>query len=284
MPNSQFEIVKLKSGINSLRLIENNETFHPGIGPLAEANRLHVAQHRFAERTKDIPTFILWDVGLGAAANVVAAMEAFKALPVAVEIHSFDRSLGALRFALDHVEALDYLAPYKEAAQQLLRQGFLQLTPRLRWYLHHGDFRELMLRRDLPAPHSIFYDPYSPRGNVDMWDLQHFQELRKRLDDERPCLLTNYTRSTYVRVTWLMAGFSVGIGTSIGDKEETSLASNTLALLAKPLLPSWLARVRISHSAAPLRGPHYTVGPISPEDYASVASQPQFLGGTAQET
>lgn len=276
MPLSQFEIVKLKSGINSLRLIENNETFHPGIGPLAEANILHVAQHGFKERAALVPNFILWDVGLGAGANVVAAIEAFKKLPATVEIHSFDRSLAALQFAIDHVKDLEYLAPYKEAAEQLLAQGFLQLTPRIRWYLHLGDFREVMLRSDLPAPHSIFYDPYSPRGNVDMWNLEHFQNLRKRLDDDRPCLLTNYTRSTYVRVTWLMAGFAVGIGTSIGEKEETSLASNSLLLLERPLLPSWLVRVKISHSSAPLRGPTYAVGPITDEDYACVADQSQF--------
>lgn len=277
MPLSQFEIVKLKSGVNSLRLIENNETFHPGIGPIAEANILHVAQHRFEERATGVPNFILWDVGLGAGANVVAAIEALKQMPATVEIHSFDRSLAALQFAIAHLEDLDYIAPYRDAAEQLMAQGFVQLTPRIRWYLHLGDFRELMARSDLPAPHSIFYDPYSPRGNVDMWNLEHFENLRRRLDDARPCLMTNYTRSTYVRVTWLMAGFAVGIGTSIGEKEETSLASNCLSLLERPLLPSWLVRVKVSHSSAPLRGPGYAVGPISAEDYARVASQPQFL-------
>jgi len=281
MPHSQFEIVSLKSGIKSLRLIENNETFHPGIGPLAEANILHVQQHRFAERTQEqnITTFVLWDVGLGAGANVVAAIEAFKALAASstsFEIHSFDRSLGALDFALAHLEDLDYLAPYKDAATQLLKQGFIELTPNIKWYLHVGDFREVMLNPALPLPHSIFYDPYSPRGNVDMWNLEHFRALRLRLGDSRACLLSNYTRSTYVRVTWLLAGFAVGIGTSIGEKEETSLAANTLGLLERPLLPSWLVRVKISHSSAPLRGPYYAVGPITPEDYALVQGQPQF--------
>ncbi len=278
MSYSQFEIVTLKSGIKSLRLIENNETFHPGIGPLAEANILHVDQHRFADRIKDdtIENFVLWDVGLGAGANAVAAIDAFKKLDGNAEIHSFDRSLEALRFALDHVEELDYLAPYQDAAAQLLKEGFLQITPRIRWFLHVGDFREVMLRPELPLPHSIFYDPYSPRGNVDMWNLTHFQALRRRLGDSRPFLLSNYTRATYIRVTWLLAGFAVGVGTSIGEKEETSLATNKLSLLERPLLRSWLVRVKISHSSAPLRGPDYAVGAISAEDYKQVESQGQF--------
>jgi tRNA U34 5-methylaminomethyl-2-thiouridine-forming methyltransferase MnmC len=279
MPNAQFEIVDLKSGIKSLRLIENNETFHPGIGPLAEANILHVDQHQFAERATALQTrnenFILWDVGLGAAANVVAAIEAFKTIDADFEIHSFDRSLSALEFALEHTDDLDYLIPYRDDCLKFLKEGFLELTPRIRWYLHVGDFRETM-QRDIPAPHSIFYDPYSPRGNVDMWNLESFTALRKRLDPNRPCLISNYTRSTYVRVTWLLAGFVVGIGTSIGEKEETSLASNSLSLLQNPLQPSFLVRVKVSHSSAPLRGPVFKVGVISAEDYAAVAALPQF--------
>lgn len=279
MPNIQFEIVDLKSGIKSLRLIENNETFHPGIGPIAEANILHVDQHDFAARAGQLKavgeSFVLWDVGLGAAANVVAAIEAFKGIDADFEIHSFDRSLSALEFALEHTEDLDYLIPYREDCLKFLKDGFLELTPRIRWYLHVGDFRETM-HLDIPAPHSIFYDPYSPRGNVDMWNLENFTALRKRLDPNRPCLISNYTRSTYVRVTWLLAGFSVGVGTSIGEKEETSLASNSLELLRNPLKPSFLVRVKISHSSAPLRGPVFKVGVITPEDYAAVAALTQF--------
>ncbi|RZA17062.1 MAG: methyltransferase [Proteobacteria bacterium] len=276
MLETEFEIVALKSGIKSLRLIENNETFHPGIGPIAEANILHVNQHRFAERVTAGETFILWDVGLGAAANVVAAVEAFKGIAGQFEIHSFDRSLGALQFALANLDDLDYLAPYQEAAEHLLRDGVYQLTPEIRWVLHIGDFREVMLKPEIPSPHSIFYDPYSPRGNVDMWNLDHFRAFRERLGTERRYLLTNYTRATYVRVTWLLAGFYVGVGTSIGEKEETSLASNHLDELKAPLGPKFLVRTKISHSSAPLRGPGYSTGPIDAIDYQAVLSHPQF--------
>ncbi|MBC7658240.1 MAG: hypothetical protein H7249_00875 [Chitinophagaceae bacterium] len=276
MLESQFEIVDLKSGIKSLRLIENNETFHPGIGPIAEANILHVAQHRFAERVVPEQTFVLWDVGLGAAANVVAAIDALKDLSSPIEIHSFDRSLGALRFALEHLDALDYLAPYHEAATRLMTEHVLQLTPHIRWFLHVGDFRDEMLNPNIPTPDSIFYDPYSPRGNVDMWNLDHFRNLRTRVGDTKTLILTNYTRATYVRVTWLLAGFFVGVGTSIGEKEETSVASNSLDALKAPLQDKFLQRVRVSHSSAPLRGPAYSTGPIDTVDCEAVMNHPQF--------
>lgn len=276
MSNSQFEIVRLKSGVNSLRLLANNETFHPGIGPIAEAKILHVAQHRFAQRVPTNETFVLWDVGLGAAANAIAALDEFKDLEGQIEIHSFDRSLGALEFALDHEDELDYIKAYRSAILELLARGECRPLPNVRWILHLGDFAETMQNAEVPSPHSIFYDPYSPRGNVDMWTLDHFASLKQRLDPSRPCLMTNYTRSTYVRVTWLLAGFAVGLGTAIGEKEETSLASSHITELDRPLTSSWLKRVKISHSAAPLRGPHYEVGPIAEADYEKLANLTQF--------
>lgn len=275
MPQSQFEIVRLKSGVNSLRLIANNETFHPGIGPIAEAEVLHVNQHQFAERSAASSVFILWDVGLGAAANAIAALDCFRQLPAKFEIHSFDRSLGALEFALAHSDELGYLDDYRSALHSLLSDGEVMVTPNIRWVLHCGDFAETMTH-EIPSPHSIFYDPYSPRGNVDMWNLEHFAKLRNRLDPNRPCLISNYTRSTYVRVTWLLAGFRVGVGTAIGEKEETSLAATHAEVLTTPLSRSWLQRVRISHSSAPLRGPTFQVGKISEEDYEAVLACPQF--------
>lgn len=274
MPFNKFEIRELKDGIKSLRLIENQETFHPEIGPMAEARILHVEQHRLRERVAETRSFVLWDVGLGAAANAIAAVEAMSDCSADVEIHSFDRNTDAIRFALSRTEDLDYLQGYGPALECLIEQRDIRIKPKIRWVFHLGDFRHEMLRSEIPAPDAVFYDPYSPRGNVDMWNLEHFQALRRRL--VKPCLLSNYTRATSTRVTWLLAGFSVGIGVAIGKKEESSLAATDIRLLEKPLPTSWLKRVRVSHSAAPLRGQLYSTGPISSDDYSDLANLPQF--------
>jgi tRNA U34 5-methylaminomethyl-2-thiouridine-forming methyltransferase MnmC len=277
MSDSLFEIVSLKSGVNSLRLKTNNETFHPGIGPIAEANILHVRQHQFESRASNDKPFILWDVGLGAAANAIAAVDAFKEMGRPLEIHSFDRSLDALTFALAHHDQLGYLTAHRSTLSHLIQEGYVEIDGHITWHLHLGDFRETM-QGPQPPPHSIFYDPYSPRGNVEMWTLEHFARLKDRLDPTRPCLISNYSRSTYVRVTWLLAGFYVGIGAAIGQKEETSLAATHLAELKTPLTKTWLNRVRSSHSSAPLRGPAYHQAPISEDDFARLLLLPQFEG------
>jgi len=276
-----FELVTLKTGVKSLRRLDNLETFHPGIGPAAEAKILHVDQQRLAERCAQPGKFVIWDVGFGAAANAVAAIESLQGCIADVEIHSFDQSLDPILFALENAEDLDYLLPHRASLNQLIFSGKVVLSPNVQAYLHLGDFREQLERTDLPAPNAIFYDPYSPTENMDMWTLDHFTRLRKRLDDSVPCLITNYSRSTVVRVTWLMAGFFVGIGSSIGQKEETSLASNSLELLQSPLETIWLKRVKISHNAAPLRDLNYAISPMSAQDFETLQQHPQFLSKIA---
>lgn len=279
MPMS-FELVTLKTGVISLRSLENRETFHPVTGPKAEANILHVKQQRLVERSNELSStgqpFVIWDVGFGAAANVLAAIEALERTGARAEIHSFDKTTAPLEFALMHASELGYLDPHQEKLHRVIVERDIQLTPRLRWKLHLGNFCESVKSDSLPAPHAIIYDPYSPVGNPEMWTLAHFTEVRRRLQQETPCLLTNYTRSTAVRVTLLLAGFFVGIGCEVGEKAETTIASNRLELLKRPLERSWLARVRISRNSAPMNGASYSQAYISEEDFERLKNCPQF--------
>lgn len=276
-----FEIVTLKSGLKSLRALDNRETFHPVTGPRAEAEILHVAQQRLVERAAaSRGRFVVWDVGFGAAANVLAAIDALADSPAEIEIHSFDKSVAPIEFALSHLEDLSYLAPHESRVRRLLSEGAVSIASRMHWILHLGDFRETLKDPALPSPHAVLYDPYSPVGNPEMWSLEHFTSLRSRFDPDHPCLLTNYTRSTAVRVTLLLSGFFVGIGSEIGEKSETTLASNRLELLERPLGIQWLSRVRKSGNAAPLTGAltggRYAQLPISEADLDRLCHCPQF--------
>lgn len=272
----EFEIVTVQSGVRSLRSRANGETFHPVIGPMAEAEALHVRQQRLVERAyKTDGPFVVWDVGLGAAANAVAVLEAFAGhREIEVELHSFDRTTAPLAFALENSSVLSYPAPHTGAMEHLLEHGeWRNATGSLLWQFQPGDFRETM--RSAPAPHAILYDPYSPATNPELWSLEQFRALHGNADPARPCLLTNYTRSTAVRVTLMLAGFYVGLGHATGEKDQTTIAANGPGLLDDPLDQKWLARVRRSTRAAPLRiggAP----GAISEEDFAALAAHPQF--------
>jgi len=272
-----FELVTVQSGARSLRSRECGETFHPVVGPMVEAVALHVRQQRLVERAAVAGgTFVIWDVGLGAAANAVAAIDALEMhvnTSVPIEVHSFDVNDSALRFAVAHAEELEYLVPHVGAVEELLAQGE-SVRGNIHWRLHAGDFHTTMSAA--PAPHAVLYDPYSPQSNPGMWTLGHFIKLYTRLSPGVPCLLTNYTRSTAVRVTLLLAGFFVGSGHATGEKDETTIASNDLALLEEPLDTAWLQRVQRSTNGAPLRPEVTRPCAISAEDWQRLVHHPQF--------
>jgi hypothetical protein len=272
----EFDLVTLKSGHKSLRLSNTRQTFHPGIGPLAEANILHVEQQNLIDRCSKPGKFVIWDVGFGASANAIVAIEALKSCVADVEIYSFEKSLDPIHFALEHAEELEYIVPHVSSIQELLKNKSIQLHSKLKWNLIQGDFREQMIRKDISRPSAIFYDPYSLTINIELWTLDFFEKLRNTLDDSIPCMLTNYTRSTVMRVTWLLAGFYVGVGATIGQKEETSIATNQLELLTQPLTRKWLDRVKASQSANPIRGTEQTIKPITDEDFELLKKHPQF--------
>jgi hypothetical protein len=109
-----------------------------------------------------------------------------------------------------------------------------------------------------------------------MWTLPVFTDLHRLLDPARPCALPTYSRSTLLRVTLLLAGFFVGVGHATGEKEETTLAANTPALIDEPLDRPWLTRARRSTSAEPLHEPVYRQARLSVATWERLLEHPQF--------
>ena len=285
-----FELVALAGGVQSLRSRANGQTFHPVIGPVAEARAVHVGGTRLVERANALPPgepFVIWDVGLGAAANALTAIRALATGGTRtgeIEMHSFDATFEPLAFALENRLALDYPCGYEPELMELQRDGTVIVrlinSGTLRWHAHLGDFPALLSGGDiLAAPHAVFYDPYSPSVNPEMWTLETFEALHRRTRPRVPCLLTTYTRSTAVRVTLLLAGFFVGVGGATGEKDETTVAANVPGLLTHPLERGWLEKkVYASTNAAPLRaGVSDVRGPIHEEDFEALRAHPQFL-------
>ena len=280
---SGYRLVKLASGAHSIHSLAHRETFHPVIGPVAEAEALYVRQLKVVERLKHhTGDFVVWDVGLGAAANVLTFLRHTREIPSSIHLLSFDHTLEPLEFALQHGEALGYLDGYEPPLRTLLekkRATFQNGAQTVTWDVHVADFPELLSQSAtarFAKPHAIMFDAFSPAKNPAMWTLPLFTKLFQLLDLARPCALPTYSRSTILRVTLLLAGFFVGAGHATGEKEETTIAANTLDLIEEPLGSKWLERARRSTSAEPLREPLYKQAPLAPETWEQLREHSQF--------
>jgi tRNA U34 5-methylaminomethyl-2-thiouridine-forming methyltransferase MnmC len=278
-----YQIVQLASGAYSIRSLVHGETFHPVVGPVAEAEALYVRQLNLRGRLqRHSGEFVIWDVGLGAAANPITVISAVRDLPVRLNIVSFDQTLQPLEFALTHIDSLSYLRAWEKHLHRLLANksvSFSEGSAQIDWTLCLGDFPTLVQGDEAeqwPKPHTILFDAYSPAKNPAMWTQPLFTRICKLLDPQRPCALPTYSRSTMLRVSLLLAGFHVGAGHATGEKEETTIAANSPELISEPLDSVWLQRTRNSTSAEPLYEPVYRQAPLLPATLAKLEAHPQF--------
>jgi hypothetical protein len=293
--SGNYQLVRLNNGICSVRSLVDHETFHPVVGPVAEAEVLYVRQLQLLERIQNTPgEFVVWDVGLGAAANTIAVLRATQGIACRLRLISFDHTLEPLEFALKHAADLGYFDGYENHLQTLLHKhqvSFQHGEQSVNWEFHLGDFPAWLARSaggdiasrkangagEKPsAPHVVLFDAYSPARNPAMWTLSLFTNLFQMLDPQRPCAMPTYSRSTILRVTLLLAGFYVGVGHATGEKEETTIAANTPDLISEPLGKRWLERARRSHSAEPMTEPVFRTAPLSSQSWERLRAHPQF--------
>lgn len=280
-PENGCEVVTLPNGLRAVRERASGEVMHPGAGPLVEAETVYVAPSRLAARLREGgDALMLLDVGLGAATNAITAWKVSEAQPATarrLEIVSFEHDLDALRLALapENADALGLTADdgARAAAAALLQHGAHE-TPRTRWRLRLGDFRdELALLPDASAD-AVYWDLFSPRTAPTLWTVAMFAALRRVCRDG--ATLHTYSASTSTRAGLLLGGFAVGVGARTGDRDETTVAATRVADLALPLGESFLGR--LARSSVPF--PNDVAGDPAAraEALARVRACPQFAG------
>ena len=269
-----YEVVDSPEGFSSIRHVASGEIMHSVNEPIKEALLLYVDQSGFVESasvtgdppSSPMPPVVVWDVGLGAATNVMAAIKRYEEAAAAgkqlrpLRIVSFENDLDSLRLALQHPMKFKYLR--HAGPHVLLRDGSWQSrTLDIQWSLLEGDFLDRL--EEAPVPEFIFFDPFSPRTDSDMWGAACFSAIARRLSGS-PVRLMTYSRSTAIRAALLGAGFHVAIGVGSGPKSETTIAFLTGMAERSPrapvgglrLLPAdWLRRWEASQAKFPFDVP-----------------------------
>jgi queuine tRNA-ribosyltransferase len=252
----RYEVV-VREDVGRIRDTVSGEVMHPGSDPAQEAQSLYVEQSRLLEQLEGSSEepLVVWDVGLGAAANAMAAILAVEnAGPAAarpLKLVSFENDLDSLKLALDHPGWFRHLR--HAAPQALLRDNrWRSPTSPIEWLLLNGDFA--VRKFEAPPPDIVFFDPFSFKTDSALWTLNAFRELARALEDKHTELYT-YTYSTSVRAAMLAAGFYVAKGRATGSKGETTVGLSPRAAGAahgRELLgPEWLAKWRRSDAQIP---------------------------------
>ena len=284
-----YEIHPSPTGdFSSIRQLSSGEIMHSVSAPADEAERLYVAQSRLAERLRraspeDTAPLVVWDVGLGAASNAMAALAcaerefAAQGADALRPLHlvSFERDLDPLRLAARNAGYFPHLR--HGAPQALLREGrWSRPDGGIVWTLLEGDFLEHL---DAPAaPDLIFYDPFSAKTDAPLWTSAVFARLRARCA-ERAAEFYTYSAATAVRVALLRAGWHVAEGAGTGPKAATTIAFSGIdevtarhPAFARRLGQAWLARWRRSHARYPADVPEADREAFS----ALIEGHPQF--------
>ncbi len=279
-----YEIHIAHEGHASIRHVASGEIMHSRVAPMDEARALYTGQSNLDERLRDrnAEPLVIWDVGLGGAANAMAAIQCFEAAAKAgsvrpLRIISFENDLDSLRLACRHQQQFPYLWHSGPAA--ILQRGEWQSREYagLSWYLVDGDFLRTMRTVTAP-PDLIFYDMFSSKTCADQWTLAAFRELFAACGGRAAELFT-YSVSTAARVALLAAGFYVARGRSTGPKEATTIACTPLAANLERnasqdwLGAGWLGKWHRSQAKFPTDLP---VG-AREEFEQSILSHPQFI-------
>lgn len=276
MRRGRYEVV-VTEGVGRIRDTVSGEVMHSVNDPAEEARSLYVEQSRLLERLgeDDSDPLVVWDVGLGAGTNAMAALRAVEAMTPdqrrrRLVLVSFENDLDSLRLALRHplwFKHLHHAAPHA----LLAANQWLSETGAIDWLLLPGDFT--VRKFDAPPPDVVFFDPFSFKTDSDLWTLASFRELAHVCEHKHTELFT-YTNSTQVRAAMLAAGFHVAKGRGTGPKSETTIGLSRLAAAGsrRELLGAeWLGRWQRSEAQVPL-------GASQADDTwrAAVLRHPQF--------
>lgn len=275
-----YEVVQHKNGFHSIRDKASGETMHSVTDPMIESKLLYADQSDLSGllSVETNEPLVIWDVGLGAGTNVMAAISEIESLRKdngytrEVQIFSFENDLDSIRLTLKNPSLFPHVR--HSAPVSISEKGFWENNEsNIKWKLFTGDFTANF--EQTPAPDIIYYDMYSLKTNGWLWSVPLFERIFEHCADKKTVLIT-YTVSTRIRTALLAAGFTVCYGVGTGPKTETTLAFTSLEdakKKAKCLGPEWLGKWERSTAK--------TDEEISDEDkriiYERVRNHPQFI-------
>jgi queuine tRNA-ribosyltransferase len=188
-----YEVHIAHEGFASIRQISSGEIMHMRTPPMEEARSLYIEQSNLARRIRRSDangqeSLVIWDVGLGAAANAMPRSNATSAgqhptsLSHACPYQLRERS-RLLRLALRHDDKFLISATVAPSASRGIWRGSRKHVG-LSWELVAG-ISETVGQAPFP-PDPIFYDMFSSKTHGEQWMIEIFAACSTPVPNARP--------------------------------------------------------------------------------------------------
>ncbi len=254
MDDPRYTIVPTQDGSYTLYLHEYEEHMHSLSGAYEEALLKHVRPSGILSRNK--ASLQVLDVGFGLGYNILALMVELKRIEFqgAISVISLEKEqslLPAIR-SIRFDDPRDELYAIIQNAYSNGSSNFANASISVIF----GDARKVILSLPGDAFDAVFFDPFSPSRNPELWSVDYFRHIYRIMNND--AVLTTYSCAPQVRGALLEAGFIIGRGPAVGGKREGTLAAKTASI---PQLPAGDMELLMNNKrSVPYRDRHLSAG------------------------
>ena len=205
-----------------------DETYHSTSGALQEALEKHVLPSKILD--KKLNELVLGDVCFGLGYNsIVAVSEYLKKYPDSfVSVYAFENDTEII----EKIANINFPEEYKFVAEvfskvlnnKLEENFYFVQSDNFSLSLWLGDVRENILRIADSTFDAVFFDPFSPKKQPELWSEELFIELFRTMS--KASVLTTYSCAKIARKNMALAGFKVADGPSVGRVSPSTVAKN----------------------------------------------------------
>jgi tRNA U34 5-methylaminomethyl-2-thiouridine-forming methyltransferase MnmC len=254
MNDGSDALILTGDGSYTLHSAEYDENMHTISGAYEEAILKHVMPSGVLMNKSG--NIAVLDVGFGIGYNTLALLTELSRMNYrgSISIVSFEKERAFLPF-MDSIHFNDERDIIYAYIKKAYHDGSIH-TANVSITILFGDARVSVRTLHNPVFDAVFFDPYSPSRNPELWTVDFFMELYRIMTGHG--ILTTYSSAPHIRTALIAAGFIIGKGPSVGAKREGTLAAKTD--LITPLTAEDLSALEQNVRSVPYRDSTLSAG------------------------
>jgi len=253
--------IKTADGTETFLNKEYNEAYHSTkAGAYTESLFKFVLPCRIDRISREKDKIDILDVGFGLGYNVAVAIKVAtdKNPHILVDIISVEKDISVFEKIKNLNIPEDLKGIYSQITAGKTEGNIYNAEGKnFRLTVFFGDARQI-LRSIEKKFDAVFYDPFSPKVNTEMWTVEIFSVVKKLMKEN--AVFSTYSASLAVRKGLIEAGFKIGLVEPVGRKSFSTVA--TINGEIPPLTQKEKNRLKNSPYAVPYRdSPQMSLSP-----------------------